>query len=411
DRYQNVYEVLYDLENIYEFNSMYRAHKNKEKIKNIVKVCMLAISFIAIIGGLKLMDIEKNEIYDDLVDKGFNELKVYNFDSAMNYFEDANELIKRRIDSYLGIGQTYLNQGDYEICINYLDDIEAKVKGSNENPQFHYLRGTAYYEIKNYEKAIMDFHKATEYDVDKVEYQRDLAVCYAKTDRIEKAKDVIDEIILFKEYDDVVYYVNGEIEYQLGNIDEAIYNFQSAIDIADEDEVKRKAYLSLSDIYKENRNNSTNALNEQIYILERALGDLQFKDDFVITEYLAEAYFDANRYDESSEKFNKLLSLGYDRPYIYSNLAIIYQQMGNLSQAENILLEMKVKYPNDYKCYVQLAYVYLEQEGMKSEYSRDYSEVLQNYELAKQFSPSGVDNSEVMQLNNKISELRQKGWL
>lgn len=74
-------------------------------------------------------------------------------------------------------------------------------------------------------------------------------------------------------------------------------------------------------------------------------------------------------------------------------------------------MTMKEKYPDNYQCYMQLAYLYMDMEGQKPESSRNYSKVLEYYNLAVQFAPSGKNTSDILQLTAKINELRSKGWL
>lgn len=53
----------------------------------------------------------------------------------------------------------------------------------------------------------------------------------------------------------------------------------------------------------------------------------------------------------------------------------------------------------------------MDMEGQKPESSRNYSKVLEYYNLAVQFAPSGKNTSDILQLTAKINELRSKGWL
>ena len=131
----------------------------------------------------------------------------------------------------------------------------------------------------------------------------------------------------------------------------------------------------------------------------------------IITEAMAEVYFTAKKYDLSIQKFKRLTELGYERAYIYRNIAIIYQQTGDFKEAEDTLMTMREKYPDNYQCYMQLAYLYMDMEGQKSEEIRNYSKVSEYYELAVQYAPNGKDTSDILQLTAKINELRSKGWL
>ena len=304
-----------------------------------------------------------------------------------------------------------LKQSGTNECLEYLFDKEQRVKGLNDNAEYYYIKGSAYFDNKEYDKARENFSRAVEIDNTNIDYARDYAVSNAKVGKITEAQTIIDTILNKEENEDTVNYINGEIELYEENLYDAIASFEKVIDITNNEELKRKAYISLSDIYKDNRGIIKNATSKQIKILNNATADLNNKDNIYITEALAEAYFTNNQYNNSAENFNKLLDLGYDRPYIYRNLAIIYQYMNNFSRAENILFTMKDKQPEEYSCYLQLGLLNLEREANKIESSRNYSKVLEYYNLAVQYAPQGEQTSDLIPLGNKINELRQKGWI
>ena len=106
-----------------------------------------------------------------------------------------------------------------------------------------------------------------------------------------------------------------------------------------------------------------------------------------------------------------MLELGYNRAYIYRNLAIINQLNGDYKAAEECLDEMKAEYPDEYTCYLQYAYLYLEKENKKPQASRNYSSVVSYYNQAVNFAPEGERTSDLLPLAGKIRELRAKGWL
>ena len=411
NRYQSVEELLYDLNNIHTFNSYYIKQKKIEKTKNIIKATMLVTSISSILLGTKVMGDEKNEKYENLISNGHNSLNLYNFNEADKYFEEAKNVYKNRADSYLGQAKILLDKNEYEECMKYLDEISNTIKDINGSKEYFYLKGTAHYDNDEYENAALNFEKAVELDATNVDYARDLAVSKVKLGEIEYGKNIIETVMNRKNCEDSVYYINGEIALKQGNLYEAIQSFENVIDITKDDVIKKKAYIALSDIYKENRDIIDGSISNQIKILKNAMIDLKNPNDIFIIEALAEAYYANKDNSNSAEQFNRLLELGYERPYIYRNLAIIYQENGNLSDAENILLRMKEKYPDDYTAYLQLAWVYLEKEGKKYEFSRNYDKVLEYHNLAIKFAPQGESSADIMQLSNKINELRIKGWI
>lgn len=410
-RYQSMEELLYDLENIHTFNRYYIEQKKKEKTKRTVKATLLATSIFCIMFGSFTMGKEKKEEYEGLINTGDTYVSSLQFEEAKKSYNVAQKLIKKEPEAYLREAQMILKKSGADECLKYLFEKEQTVKKLVDTSEYYYIKGSAYFDNKEYDKARENLSRAVEIDNDNIDYARDYAVSNAKVGKITEAQNIINTLLSKNEYEDSVNYINGEIELYEENLYDAIASFEKVIDITNNEELKRKAYISLSDIYKDNRSIIENAINKQIEILNKAKSDLNNKDDVYITEALAEAYFANNQYNNSAENFNKLLDLGYDRPYIYRNLAIIYQYMNNFSRAENILFTMKDKHPEEYSCYLQLGLLNLEREANKIESSRNYSKVLEYYNLAVQYAPQGEQTSDLIPLGNKINELRQKGWL
>lgn len=413
NRYQDTTELLHDLNNIHTFNSYYKKQKFAENINLGSKCAALLLCSIMIFVSGKSVMAEREKRYADIIDGGYHYLNLFQFQDSLNYFEEAVKMEKNNPESYFGIAQIFLKQGRYDECISYLDEISSKMPECRNAAQYNYLKGSVLYEKEDYEAAVDYMEKAYETDPTKNDYSIDLAVCYAKLGDLSEAREILDSITSDGITDDILNYVRGQIVLAEGNTTEAVGNFETVISITDDEDLKTRSYMELSNIYKAMRNtgNSRTAVNSQIDVLERAVNDLQDEDNLIITEAMAEAYFAAKKYDLSVQKFKKLIELGYERAYIYRNIAIIYQQTGNFSKAEDTLMDMKEKYPDDYQCYMQLAYLYMEMEGQEPESRRDYSKVLKYYNLAVQFAPSGKNTSDILQLTAKINELRSKGWL
>ena len=410
-RYQSMEELLYDLENIHTFNRYYIEQKKKEKTKNILKLSMLGVSIALIYFGAHTMGTEKGEKYEALINSADTYASNLQFDEAKKYYQDAQKLIENEAEGYLREAKMILKQSGTNECLEYLFDKEQRVKGLNDNAEYYYIKGSAYFDNKEYDKARENFSRAVEIDNTNIDYARDYAVSNAKVGKITEAQNIMNTLLNKDENEDSVNYINGEIELYEENLYEAINSFEKVIDITNNEELKRKAYISLSDIYKNNRGIIENAVSKQIEILNNAEADLNNKDNVYITEALAEAYFANKQYNNSAENFNKLLDLGYHRPYIYRNLAIIYQHMNNFSRAEDILFTMMDKYPEDYSCYLQLGFLNLDREGQKPESSRNYDKVLEYYVLAVQYAPQGSQTSDVIPLGNSINQLRNYGHI
>lgn len=410
-RYQSVEELLYDLENIHTFNTYYIKYKKKQKIKNILKASMVAVSIGIIFLGAYTMGKEKEGLYNNLISSGDNYLNQLQFDEAEKSYKQAQDLIKDNTKAYIRESNMILKKsGAYE-CINYLNEKQQNVKEITENAEYHYILGSAYFDNQQYDKAKESYSNAVELDNENINYLRDYGVANARVGEITKAQNIIDSLLKTSNYEDSVQYINGEIQLYQENTYESIKSFEEVIKITDDEELKRKSYISISDIYKKNRASISNSKEKQIELLKNAQSDLKNKDDVYIIESLGEVYHENEEYKKSKENFSKLLDLGYNRPYIYRNLAIACQMLKDFDQAENILLTMKDKYPDEYTCYLQLGFLNIEIENKKPQSVRDYKKVLEYYNLAVKYAPEGENTSDVIILGNYIRDLKSKEWI
>ncbi|MBQ3573619.1 MAG: tetratricopeptide repeat protein [Clostridia bacterium] len=263
---------------------------------------------------------------------------------------------------------------------------------------------------RNYQEAIRCFDKALR--IDKTdECLVNSAVCYAKTGEYDEAERILSES---NRGSVSGRYVQAEIAYAKKDFDEAITGFEYVKDNAQEEYLKRNAYVSLAEVYRDLRvDNPRDSfyLDKQIAVLEEALVKLKNRDDLTITEMLAGAYDSAQKYDLSVEKFRRLLELGYDREYIYLNLVKIHHKTDNLKEAEVVLKEMQEKYPESCDCYIQYARLYASIEADKSPEDRDYSKVYEYYLLAKKYNDDSKRNDDMDKLETEIQQLKDAGWL
>ncbi len=410
-RYQSVAELSHDLHNIFVFNNYYKKQKVLEKVKYFIKTALLLSFAFTILCGISIMRVERKEKFDAFVSNGYESLKHYQFETAMQAFNSANSIEPTAKEGYLGLAQILLKQTNYQQCIDYLDEVAGQIAGLSDDGQYNYLKGTVYFENGKYPEAVSYMVKASAIDPANIEYARDVAVCYAKKGDVSQARETLNQLVALGSSNDVLDYVNGQVYVAEHKLDAAIGSFSKTISESNDQIIIKKAYIELASIYKRSRNTDKDALNNQIRVLERAEQELHDKDDLIITETLAEAYFASENYSSAARKFQKLLDIGYSRPYIYRNLAIIYQLSGDLNLAEKKLKEMKDKYSDDYKCYLQFAFLHLEKESRKDENSRDYGQVVEFYNLAVRYAPNGANSTDLHPLTNKIAELRQKGWL
>lgn len=418
-RYESIKELIRDLNNIYKYDNKYKSLVKKRYLTIASAVMCLAGFAVLTKAGVRQLDTEKSEKYNMKIEEGQSYFNEGSYDVALSAFRDAIEIIPHNTEAYREIGVMYFKTGDYDTCISYLEQAFLEETRLYKDADCIYILGSAYFKKEDYLSAISRFESAVSINPTAVNYLRDLAVSYARNENIEKAKETLERLKDEKAQEDITNYVRGEILLKEGNVQEALESFNLSLDLATTDEIKTKSIISIAEIYRDYSDYlSSGIVNEEIAILERAQSVLEEKNNLVITEMLAKAYYDKaietdsrEYYEKSINSFNTLLSLGYRRPYIYRNIAIIYQQqLSDYESAEDILLKMKEVYPQDVGCYTQLALLNIEIENNKEKEVRDYSKAYNYYEQALKYS-NGSNDSSLQQLMGLIGELKDNGWI
>lgn len=329
----------------------------------------------------------------------------------------------QKIDGYREIALSYLKEAQYDTCIQYLEkEVLSIIAEAGQNPDIQYILGTAYFENLKYDYAAVLFEKTSKLAPSIVEYQRDWAVSLARDGKLEQADMVLNSIKNLTKSEEVTWYVSGEIALARKKFDEAIKDFQECLKLTQDENLKTKAYISIAQTYKNNKNAFGNqGIDQEIATLEKANTDLGDKNNIVINEMLGEAYYEkalteignsrTDHFNKAADTFSRLISWGYKRPYIFRNIAVIYQQLGDYTKSEAMLLEMRTAYPEDYTSFMQLALLYAEIENRKPNEQRNYQRTLDNYQLALKYSPEGEKNVALQPLINLINELKTNKWI
>jgi len=220
----------------------------------------------------------------------------------------------------------------------------------------------------------------------------------------DKALDVIQDI---DSENPAVDFIKGQVLLSQGERGEARQLLRLTAAQAEDDSLRMRAYTTLASSY----DTQGTELRQRIAVLEQARRGLPEYGDFQIVEMLGESYHLDGQPESAAQMFQLLLDRGYNRAYIYRNLAIIRQEQGDLQEARRILEQMRAQFETDYTCYMQLAYLQLEIENKKAQNKRDFGAVWEYYQLAVGYSPQGEATPELLPLKNMMDELREKNWL
>lgn len=430
-RYQSVEKLYQDLCNIKKFDAAYKRRMLKKDIT--VGAFILAFFMFGLLTykGMEQLEKEKIDDYYSIVQEGAALIEQGHFQEAIETLGRAAEKIPEKPEAYKETALAYFRQNDYDGCIEYIRDNYTNIMhlaGDMYNTviigEIEYICGTAYYEKKDYANAALYFSQASEKVPTNLYFKRDLAVSLAKSGETGRAEAILDETVENGLNNDAIAYVKGEIAYTKGNYGEAAGYFSETISMTEDPDLKKRAYFSLADTYGAAGDSIENALELEIQTLERARNDLNEMNNIVLLEMLGNAYSQKAAELNGAENeayirlaigcFEKITSLGYKRSYMMRNVAILYQQAGDLSRSEEMLIDMKNSFPDDYRGYMQMAFLYADMESRKDNALRDYAKVKENYDLALKYyaqTGSAADDPEMKALEGLINELKEKGWL
>lgn len=424
DRYQNVDEILNDLNNIYKLNSTYKKSNKIYYLNKVSSIAFLTISILTLWSGIDTLGEERVEKYYSIIEEGIELRESGNYDEAINKFYSAKNIKEKLTDSYKEVAKTYLYEKEEGKCIEYL---EGEVLSENneclKDDELQYILATAYFNLKDYEKSTEHFEKAIEINPLNIVYKRDYAVSLGKNNKVEEAEEVVNKIREDSNSNDIIEYLQGEINFVKGNLQEAISNFESCIDKSIDEELKIKAYKSMVKLYANNKSEFENSEDKQLEVVEKAKNDINSINDAEFIELEGSAYFnkaqavkdESSKYKEylkkSADSFEALIDKGYKMPYLYSNIGNIYHYMGEYFKAEKYLNDATILNENDSSVYVDLALLYADIENSKSEDERNYDLVIENYELAKKYAKEGEKDPKLAPLNSLVTLLRENGWI
>ena len=420
DRYQNVDELLEDLEHMYRFDDAWKKYQNAKRSRIAIIAVMLAASVGLMISGQILMGQEKENQYISLLAQA-SELYTVDYNGAVAKLDEARSLFPKRMDA--DRQQTYalyLN-GSWQECIDFG---EAAIKNHGEDVQTRLSMASAQFELGEYEEAAEGFAQGGDLSVDNL---RDYAVCLGRLGQIDRAEQVLEELIGKGAHPDVTQYVQGEVYFAQEDFPAAEAAFLDALEQSDSKALTRRCYISLGDLYRDcaalvrvNASPIAYPATKSAELLSAAVVQEGLRYDSVLWEMLAMAYFEAYHTDASvpqnyltkaAECFNRVIELGVTKEYLYSNLYTIYYELKDYAKAEQALVSYEDMFPDDYMPHALRGMMLITVENEKPQSARNYKSALAEYETAGTMIRSSDDTTYYQQLGSLIENLKKNGWL
>lgn len=420
-RYQNGSELLDALRHVFELDTEYKRFRRRILRQKLVILAICAMGVSMLLSGVSIIRKEKAAVYNHYLEMAEEQIRSQDFDGAKESIQKAWDINQGRVEAYEKEAYRLYQMKEYEDCIQYGIEIlnnplieSALGINAETTGNLLYVIGNACYEIENYSDAVRFLQKAIEKNPENSLYFRDYAISLARTGRIEEAGKALENAVEMGLGEDSLYFAQGEIASAQGEYLKAIQYLEAMLKITEQEDLKRRAVLLCVKAFQ---NAGENYLNQEINMLEQYARSVGERCSMDILERLADAYArkakaEHSYYEKAIQQFMELYEKGYSTRQMMENLAILYQETGELEQAESMLMEMIRKYPDDYRGYKRLAFLEADCQQRKLNQERNYENMRAYYEQAEALYTDMVaeEDMEMQMLENMMLDLQNGGW-
>jgi serine/threonine protein kinase len=385
-RYQSAKEMLQDVKNIYKHTKRYHLLR----ISIIAGACMAGL-LIGCVGVYIYKNVQNKRLAE--FEHKYNQvIQLSSEDNPSNALEEALQI---------------LNEDSYK---EYYEDYPVK-KG-----MLLYEVAMSYFELGDYSEANTYYEEALYY-IDDAGCIRDYAISLAKTGQLSEAEAVVEknqqmlDVFDLKAIQAGIAFMKGDYESSEENLI-YILNYCTNMDTRSRNIIVlcevydiQKKYEEIIQVLTENVILDEYINKKELFLANAYIGLASDSDVSESREY----YANAKTYLEDLKQ-KDLLNL--DEAV---NLIIIYQNIGDLVEAEKYINELLEEYPGDYRLLVQQCFLDYNRELQKEAVERTYSLFKKHYESAIEAYSSQSGNSQVNasveQLKYIFQELKDKGVL
>ena len=418
-RFQTASELHRAFGDIRKLDSRWRRQNAAKNAAVLVLAALFVISGVSTTYGWRRMGEERVASFNELV----HQIPLSDDDEPYNM---AIALFPDRLEARRAYALKLYSQRLFDECTEYISETMTRFMafswGDDELliiGDIYYIEGNAWFELENYPKAVAAYEAAVANNPYNPEMFRDYAIALARTGLAERAEELLIGIREMKIGYDSIQLLQGEIAYARRNYEEAIALFHSVVYNSDNPLIRQRAYL----INERAHRRLPDRLYERIELLRYALSDLPSVYHAAVMERLAEALTAAGElsgnpeayYNEAIEIFAELRSRGNVSYATAQNIGLLYQRLGNFTAARELYLELSESFPHDYRSFMRLAYLVLEEQSELTVDERDYREAVEWFDkgmnLYDRRSSSAGDDMEMLTLRQLMEELRLQGWL
>lgn len=415
DRYQSAYEMYQALKNMPLDDKRYLSLIKKQRIIQISLTVLLAVSIVLTGLGIYTLKLERVEYYNELVASQKEYRIAKQFDKQSEVFKEARELLPSSLESYYQNALSLYQQDKYQECIEFIDydvlDNERIDINQDKIGYFYGISGNCYFELEEYQDAVDQFASAVDYLGYDEELYPDYPIALAYNDELDLANEELEKAIEHGLSEDSLYYARGEINKSLDNDDIAIENFDHCLKISDDDELKERAYVLMSDIYVDDQE-----LNKAHDILTEAVDSLPVTYQMTLLERLIQVNIDLNTDASRKEALTYLQQVidnNWDSYDTYDNIVVLNMKLKDYDQVTNTLDYMLKTYNEDYNIYKRYAFLEIDLQEAKDNSQRSYQQFEKYYLKAKELyqDSKSSNDAEMALLDSLYQQVERGGWL
>ncbi len=330
--------------------------------------------------------------------------RLGDFVSAKNAYIKVIDLRSGYTEAYKSLCVILMKMNEPENAIKY-----AVIANAIEPDDyiFHFVIGTAYMKLKEFQKSIEPFKRALDKEPDNIGTLNSLGTAYMAVGNSEDAIKCYKRALELKPNSPMAYYNIGSAYQIQQNHEEACIYLEKACELDDEDEVFKTAlamsktklgyYEEASKIYKSLLLQHPEKENYKYNLVTcfEAMGDLQtaikmlegmvyVNQKFILpAQKLASLYIKTNQLNKAKEIYDNILLKGKVSAETFHQYAILSSSLCDTDTAERMLKKVIKMNPDIAKAHKDLGIIYLNKRLF------DYAE--DEFKIAMQLQPNDFE--------------------
>lgn len=409
-RFSSAQAMLYALENLKKTDRRYRTWQIRCQLMSIALSVLALLSLFAIWRGFELRGEEQSRQYLELVSQADELIEEQQYEDGLELLTEAVSMDDDRIEAYVRMATILYRLGRYSECIDMLSGLNFVADDTSLSQQefefaqaeLNYVLGSCYYQQQDYGNAIRCMELSVWFAPEESVYYRDLSVAQAQYGDLDAAKRTYQAMqgIDAPDQEDLLL-VESELAFAEGAYAEALTPLLKLIHTSDQDLASR-SYLLAARCYQYM---GTAYIPQEIALLEEACAVLDISAADTAREQLADAYLRCGAaagaseyYEKALEELDNLIGRQTATLGVLLNKGLALQYLGRYQEALAAVQDAVRQYPNDYRGYVRLALLYLNQNVY------DPEQAVAAYEQARTlYTGANAQSSEFLYLESLIA--------